>query len=223
MNFPTVTPEENRVSQFSTEGNSVVLLDSETGDEVTAYFQVMTWAPRVCRETDDAPTTSSSEPVDDGTTTVSGSDPAGDFVDGEALAGRGFDLVEENPPSGLDIINVDVDYRPDGDRTIITIRFAGPAQNLEDEDGRSVVIRTIFRRDSEYWFEIEYMGGTAYVSGGPEGTSLATEWLSPDTLRVTLDGQVPDAGDQVRVNVFSRVETGDGTAVAEDDATVDIG
>jgi hypothetical protein len=156
----------------------------------------------------------------EGAVVASVADPEGDFLTAEDLST--FPQLEENPPAGIDITDVTVAYAPGGDTTIITVRFAGSFRELEADETRRLVLRPIFRRDGSYNFEIEYLGGPVFVSGGPEGASVEMEWLNDRTVRFTLQGFAPIAGDGVRISVFSEKEAGDGKAVQGDRADVDI-
>ena len=148
-------------------------------------------------------------------------DPTGDFLAEADLLSRGFELVEQDPPPGVDITAVAVAYAPGGDVTEITVCFAGPARSLAGED-RSLSIRPIFRRNGEYFFEADYRNGEVHLSGGPNGATVTYTWTAADKIRFRIEGFAPGSGDEVRVSVFSEVSTDAGKAVQGDDATVAI-
>lgn len=152
---------------------------------------------------------------------VTVTDPTGDFLAEEDLMSRGFGIIEQDPPPGLDIVDVAVAYAPDGDVTEVTVCFAGEARGLAG-DGRSLSIRPVFLRGGEYFFEASYMDGSSHVSGGPDGVTVTHVWTAADKIRFTIEGFAPTAGDQLRLDVFSRLSTDGGEAVQGDTATVDI-
>ena len=168
------------------------------------------------------------EPVDeydgmsaglDGGTTVAATDPEGDFLSPAEL--ESFSLIEQDPPAGLDMTDVVVDYVPGGDVTVVTVRFAGSFRDLETEEDRTVSIRPIIDEDGSYAFEADYREGSAFMSGAPEGTSVSAEWLSDDTIRFTIEGWMPGSQHSMRVNVFSLLDAGDDTAVQGDRITLE--
>jgi hypothetical protein len=156
-----------------------------------------------------------------GGTTATATDPEGDFVAADLLMERGFSLFEESPPPGMDITSVTADYLDD--LSVITVRFAGSYIDLESDGDRNVSIRPVFIVDGSYGFEIEYRNGDAYLSGAPDGAEMLFEWVLDTTIQFTLDGYDLESADQVRVNVFSRLATPDGDAVAEDQASLEVG
>ena len=155
-----------------------------------------------------------------GAVVAEASDPEGDFLTAEDLST--FPRLEENPPAGIDITDVAVAYAPGGDQTVITVCFAGSFLDLEADETRRLVLRPIFRRDGSYNFEIEYLGGGAFVSGGPEGASVEMNWIAGNKVQFILSGFAPIPADAVRIDVFTEKGSGDEKAVQGDRADVDI-
>ena len=193
------------------------LMDTRGDSQVEEWL----WTECVAGEAGPPPTDDPASEIDGGVAATV-TDPEGDWTEADALAARGFSGFERPPPDGTDITDVSVAYAPDGSRTIVTVTFKGPGRALETEDGRSVTIRPIVRRDGEYFFEMQYRKGSSFVSSGPEGAELTVEWIDDNRIRFVLDGFVPMAGDEVRIVVFSENGTGDAKEVAEDEARVQI-
>ena len=150
-----------------------------------------------------------------------GTDPTGDFLEATDLMSRGFELVEQDPPSGIDITDIAVAYSPGGDVAEVTVCFAGPARSLAGAD-RSLSIRPTFLRGGQYFFEASYRNGEVHLSGGPDGATVTHTWIAADKIRFRIEGFAPESGDEVRVSVFTEVQTAEGKAVQGDDADIAI-
>jgi hypothetical protein len=212
----------------------IPVLDMDAGDEFNARFNTWWTELKTCLSegyyatTTDGAGGETPPPMDDDPETLipggvgnSVDDPEGDYTSAGDLEGRGF-TAEQQPPDGIDITHVQVVHEPGGTRTIVTVTFKGSFREVEGQSDRSVSIRANFYTEGSYLFEAQYLEGSAFVSGGPQGSTVATEWLADNKFRFVLDGYAPAPGDQVRIEVLSRKKVGEVSEASEDQARVDI-
>jgi len=151
-----------------------------------------------------------------GPQTFAVTDETGDFVP----TWEDSDPIE-NPNIAGDVTELSVEVDEANSRTVITVRFAGAAQQFS-ESGAGELSGDILLSPPDGGRIHNILlrpDGTSKLSDPPSGMSLTMVWTAPDTLVFTVEGYTPPDGSTVSLRTLQNEQR----AFSSDEVAVQIG